>query len=295
MLKFIFCVLVLSFELFAMENYEVFIKQYQTTHDENFITLRKFTDKGEVYYLLLNTQTFQTTLSTLDATKLTPLDDSFQKTRFAQTLYLATSMPQGGGIGEKTSSLKNAIFLTMDMCPSLNKDYERTFLTSLINQNGKTPLAIAITSRWIEMHEEAFSNLANNPHLEITWVNHTQTHFYDPHLPNEKNFMLHVKTNVQREILELEKSLIKRGITPSVFFRFPGLIANEKLMRELRETYFLIPIGSHTWIAKNQKIKNGSIILVHGNKNEHKGIEMLEKQLPSLIKKYTFKPLHEAF
>lgn len=295
MKKYIMSMLVLSLQLFGIENYEVFIKAYTNEEGRAFIVTRKFTDKGEIKYLYTDTQTFKTTISSLNNAQLSPLSQDFNQTNFAKTLHLATSRYVHGGISEKTTPLKKSIFLSMDMCPSLKHGYESDFLTHLVSLNGKTPIAIAITSKWIETHEEAFLELAKNPNLEITWVNHSHTHFYDPHLPNEENFMLHVNTNVHNEILELEKSLIKRGLTPSAFFRFPGLMADEKLMSELRETYFLIPIGSHAWVAKNEKIQNGSIILIHGNKNEHQGIEMLEEKLPSLVKHYTFKPLFEAF
>ena len=117
----------------------------------------------------------------------------------------------------------------------------------------------------------------------------------DKTLEDRKNFMLHASTNVKEEILELEKLLIEKGGTPSIFFRFPGLMANEALMKELKETYFLIPLGADAWIAKHEAVKEGSFILIHGNKNEPQGIEMLEKMLPELIKTYSFSAIQEAF
>jgi hypothetical protein len=107
--------------------------------------------------------------------------------------------------------------------------------------------------------------------------------------------MLHVNTDVAREILELEKTLLEKGITPSVFFRFPGLIADETLMKALRDVYFLIPLGADAWIAKHEEVREGSFILIHGNKNEPEGIVRLEQMLPKLLKRYTFKPIVEAF
>ena len=107
--------------------------------------------------------------------------------------------------------------------------------------------------------------------------------------------MLNKRTNLKKEILGLEKLLIEKGETPSIFFRFPGLVSNPSLMRALRETYFLIPLGADAWIAKNQTITEGSLILVHGNKNEPLGIKLLEKKLPQTVKKYHFSPIQEAF
>ena len=61
---------------------------------------------------------------------------------------------------------------------------------------------------------------------------------------------------------------------PFAFIRFPGLVANKKLIRKIRK-YGLIPLGADAWLAKNKKPTNGSIILVHGNSNEHRGIKMV--------------------
>ena len=44
----------------------------------------------------------------------------------------------------------------------------------------------------------------------------------------------------------------------------------------------LITIGSNTWIAKGQKIKEDSIVLAHGNKNEPKGVDMLLKDFQNI-------------
>ena len=289
MKKIIFYLLIFCSSLFAVQEYEVFIRQYQNSDGKLFITLRKWHDKETVKYLLADAQTLQTTIATLQSHQLFLLDARFEKTNFAQILHYQ------GVLSEALVPVSKSIFLTMDMCPSLKKGYESEFIAHLTQQNGTTPIAIAITSKWIENHEDAFKEIAQNLHLDITWVNHSHTHFYDKLLKDHENFMLHVNTDVQKEVLELEKTLIGRGVTPSVFFRFPGLIFDEKLLQEIKESYFLIPIGSHAWVAKNEKIQNGSIILIHGNKNEPQGIEMLEEKLPSLVKKYTFKPLQEAF
>lgn len=288
MKKIIFYLLILCSSLFAMQEYEVFVKQYQNSDGKLFVTLRKWRDKEAIKYLLADTQTLQTTIATLQSNQLFPLDARFEKTPFAHLLH------HKGVLSEASAPVSKSIFLTMDMCPSQKKGYEREFIANLTRQNGKTPIAIAITSKWIENHEDAFKEIAQNPNLDITWMNHSHTHFYDKSLKDHENFMLHVNTDVKKEVLELEKTLIGRGVTPSVFFRFPGLIFDEKLLKEIKETYFLIPIGSHAWIAKNEKIQDGSIILIHGNKNEPQGIEMLEEKLPSLVRQYTFKPLAEA-
>lgn len=289
----LFCVLPLC-AIEHIKGYEIFVKQYE--HNQtHFITTRRFELQGVTFYLTINTRTLQTSVLTLDPSVLKPLDESFYATPFATTLHAATTLHVKGGATHASLKRPNATYLTMDLCPSSKKGFEREFLEHLSAKNGKTPIAIAITSAWIDQHEEAFEALLHNPLLEITWVNHSHTHFYDRHLRDDENFMRHPSTHVKHEILGLEKKLLEEGITPSVFFRFPGLIADEKLMKELRETYFLIPLGANAWIAKNEPVREGSFILIHGNKNEPQGIEMLEQMLPELLKTYRFHPIHEAF
>jgi hypothetical protein len=76
-------------------------------------------------------------------------------------------------------------------------------------------------------------------------------------------------------------------LTPSVFFRFPGLVSdNSEFMRVL--AYGLIPVGSDAWLAKKQKPGPGSIVLIHGNGNEPLGIKKflaLARQEQTAIKK----------
>ena len=297
MLRLILSLMLCWLPLVAMENikrYEVFVKAYEQ-NGVLWLISRRFELSDVTFYLTTNTQTLQTKVLALDATKLLPLDDRFERSLFAKRLKEATALHVNGGATHALTQNPNAIYLSMDLCPSSKKGYESDFIAHLTKQNGKTPIAIALSSAWKEHHEKEFKELVNNLLLQITWVNHSHTHFYDPKLPIRDNFMLHVNTDVKSEILGVEKTLLEEGITPSVFFRFPGLIADEKLMRELREIYFLIPLGANAWIAKNEPIKTGSIILIHGNKNEPQGIEILEKKLPEVVKTYQFHPLQEAF
>ena len=93
--------------------------------------------------------------------------------------------------------------------------------------------------------------------------------------------------------------MLEQGIIPSSFFRFPGLISNQQLIAELR-AMSLIPVGSNAWLACGQNPKPGSIILVHGNGNEPKGIELLltfyQERKEDLEKgALVLLPLREAF
>lgn len=289
MFKIIFFLIFSSYSLFALDAYEVYLKEYYTHDGEFFISLRTWKKDGQIHYLLVNPHTLKTHISALKPQKIDTLQEPFSKTLLAKVLQ------HNGVFNEAFKTTPKTIFLTMDMCPSLKPDYEKAFIDELTSHHGKTPLAIAITSGWIQKHESSFEELIHNPLLEITWINHSHSHFYDKNLPHHQNFMLHVSTDVQSEILELEKNLIQRGLTPSIFFRFPGLVFDEALVRKVKEEFFLLPIGSRAWIAKGEKVKNGSFVLIHGNKNEPQGIKSLKEQLPTISKSYSFKPLYEAF
>lgn len=294
MFKVLFLLFGFVLPLLSIEAYQPFIKQY-LHENERYLVSRTFLKNHERYYLITHTQTFQTTLASLEHSNLLPLDNAFYKTPLARALHYATSLHVKGGLAHAMSQKDGAIYLTMDLCPSRKRGYEQAFTEYVSAYQAKTPIAIAVSSGWIKNHEASFEALKNHPKLSITWVNHTHTHFYDPHLKEHENFMLHSSTDVEKEILGLEQTLIEHGVTPSIFFRFPGLKANASLMKALKERFFLIPLSADAWIAKSEPIKESSFILVHGNKNEPLGIEMLEKMLPELMKNYRFSPIQEAF
>lgn len=110
--------------------------------------------------------------------------------------------------------------------------------------------------------------------LQITWINHTFSHVYYPDVAFDDNFLVTPQTNVTEEILSTEQILLQNRQLLSVFFHFPGLVANEKLIKKIRK-FGLVTIGSNAWLAHHQQIENGSIVLVHGNSNESEGIKLI--------------------
>jgi len=178
----------------------------------------------------------------------------------------------------------DGIAITTDLCPSSKEGFEERLYLGLIKKyQNPVPVTLFITKRWIDKHLEAFNKLKkwqSEGKLDITWGNHTALHIYHPKAPLKHNFVLSPEENLTKDILDLEVTLLKNGVTPSVFFRFPGLVSDTKSVQLVKKLN-LIPIGSNTWLAKGEKIKNGSIILVHGNKNEPKGVDMLLKYIES--------------
>ena len=264
----------------AIMNYHsVFIPCFDQK-DNLQIAIRMYHSNNTAHFLLVNPNTLST--QTLATTELKFRSDSpareLQNTPYIKSLarYTAPSYTlQNYGLIEAEYPVKG-MFLTIDMCPS-SKPFEGNFFNSLLELADQThhpiPIAISISGLWMIQHPYEFQWLINKTQnkLAITWINHSFSHIYYPDLPLEHNFMLARPTDFENEILETEKLLLQRNQLPSVFFRFPGLVSNKTLVLKLRELG-LIPVGSNAWLAKNEEPSNGSIILVHGNSNEHQGI-----------------------
>ncbi|MEN9405831.1 MAG: hypothetical protein RLZ12_115 [Bacillota bacterium] len=273
-----------------ISNYQrVFIPCYDSQNRLR-IALRTYALQGVYHYLVVNPYNFKTVA--LPVTNFKPrkkvtgpapgycAQKELFRTPYMQALTKYTAGPYVMENYGLTASKRpqTGFFLTTDMCPS-TKPFESEYFKTLVNLAERTkqpvPIGIAITGLWIIGHPTEFAWLMKqsaDQKLQITWMNHSFSHVYYTDMPYEKNFLLAKQTNIQHEILATEKILLEHGQLPSVFFRFPGLISSEKLVKIIKE-YGLIPVGSKAWLAKGQKPTVGSIILVHGNSNEPQGIK----------------------
>jgi peptidoglycan/xylan/chitin deacetylase (PgdA/CDA1 family) len=168
-----------------------------------------------------------------------------------------------------------SIFITIDLCPSVHP-YEKglfDYLETLGHRQGKPiPVAIAISGKWIERHEKELQAIKNR-YLDITWVNHSYSH------PVENDFLNNPRVDFKYEVEHNIKVMEKHGLKPSKYFRFPGLCHNALRLKQLKQMGYVnldadAWLGKGLWRAKSsqQKIKNGSIILIHGNGNEQPGV-----------------------
>lgn len=290
----------------SITNYRPIFTPYYDKNNGLRIAIREYLRDNKPFFLLVNPQTFSTEIASASHFRkaITNSNAGFyvleeiRNTPYGKALLRYTEPPyrlQNYGITHAEHPV-SGVFLTIDMCPS-RKLFEKSFFTQLVTQSQEThravPIAISITGLWVNKHVEEFNWLIQQEKshtLQITWINHSFHHPYRPTIPLEENFLLTPSTNVDREILDTEKLLIKNGQVPSVFFRFPGLVANKYLVLKLRQ-FGLIPIGSNAWLAKGQTAVPGSIILVHGNGNGPLGIRLFmqrRNKLPLL-------PLNQAF
>jgi len=172
---------------------------------------------------------------------------------------------------------QKGIDLTADLCPTKHA-LDRSFFMKLVETFGDAqrpiPIALSITGKWMENHARDLlwlKELEKNGYFSFTWINHTYNHRVAKDVPLRQNFILEKGTDLDSEVLKTEKKMIENNMTPSVFFRFPGLVSDSLVFTKITG-YGLIPVGTDAWLAKNEKPSDGSIVLVHANGNEPYGI-----------------------
>jgi hypothetical protein len=192
------------------------------------------------------------------------------------SLYESPVDPNNAGL-TTGKNISQGSFLTIDLCPT-----EKSLVRSLFDQfttseNNPVNVNISISGYWLKNHEVDFQWLINeqsSKRLNITWVNHSYSHPYIRNIKSSENFFFLPNVNVRNEILKTEILLLQNGIVPTVFFRFPGLVANKELI-QVTSSYGLISLGSDSWLNIGGRPKTGSFILVHGNGNELGGLAIL--------------------
>jgi len=145
------------------------------------------------------------------------------------------------------------------------------------------PIALSVSGTWMNKHQadlQWLRQLQAQHQIYITWINHSYNHRVSAKAPLKENFLLEPGTNINYEVLETEKTMLRNGLLPSVFFRFPGLVSDQQLVQRIT-AFGLIPIGTDAWLAKGQQPHAGSIVLIHGNGNEPVDVNDFIKLLQS--------------
>jgi hypothetical protein len=241
--------------------------------EEDVLIIRSFKRNDIPSFLGVNVETLETIiLSEEGLVGATKPEMAFEETRFYKLLNMDTPLKKLHSKG---------YVLTIDLCEKPRKQ-ERHFEARLfdfletisLKQQIVVPVAIAVSIAWIKQEPSAFERIIqmrDSGTLNVTWINHSATHPV-----NKGKFLTEPNTDFTTEVLATEKYLLERGEIPSVFFRFPGLVYNQDLLTKLKE-FSLIPLDANTWLGKGEKIRDGSIILIHGNGNEPEGIDIFLK------------------
>lgn len=274
---------------FAQQNF-LDIKNYRVyygwahNYPQDWIVLRRFENNKRDYLLLVNPQTLQTKINETSFYQVQEMTLAQTRVKFKGTPYekaIAQSEKQSVSIQdagiEKGIPSETGISLTADLCPS-HKPLDRRIFTDMISQFQKVekpcPIALSVSGLWMLAHTadiQWLKKLRDAGEIRITWVNHSYTHRVSKTAPLKENFLLEPGTDMNKEVLATEKLMLKNGLVPSCFFRFPGLVSDQQLVYKITD-YGLIPIGSDAWLAKGQQAQNGSIVLIHGNGNEPVGV-----------------------
>lgn len=208
-------------------------------------------------------------------------DTAYQKS-LAATLKAAARNDALSHFGADALSAETApeqFALTVDMCQS-HKPWEKRLFDWVValsdELHAPIPIGIAMTGVWAKAHSAELDQLnawEAQGKLTITWVNHSSTHplFCKNTSCSQATFLTEPSVDMNEEVFGLERSLLARGMMTSPLFRFPGLVHDQKRLTELQRLS-LLPLDADAWIAKGEKIKNGAVVLVHGNGNEPEGI-----------------------
>ncbi|WP_036292332.1 polysaccharide deacetylase [Methylosinus sp. PW1] len=274
--------------------------------DEKRLAIRRMRLDGETVALTVDPATLETRLEMESVWRCLETTEAEQKdTRFLRALRPRPGDPDEPRLAAAGRSLSISAglghgagagsFLTGDLCPS-RRPLDREFLRRLAELAPGAPVALSVSGLWIERHGADFDWLmaeAANGTLRIDWVGHSYSHPYVPRLADGQNYLLRPGLDLDAEIFRVERLLIERGATPSVFFRFPGLVADARLMEELRRRH-LIALGADAWLVLSPPPRDGSIVLVHPNGNEPAGLRLFSRLLEQGRLPQPFRRIEEA-
>ncbi|CAN5281702.1 palindromic element RPE3 domain-containing protein [soil metagenome] len=279
----------------SIKNYTVYYASAKQNKTDWF-AIRKFENEGKTYLLLVDPDELLTKVDEAALYQLNPMTMaqarlSYQKSTYEKALRQAEKKSksiQDAGI-QSGMPKETGITLTADLCPS-RRPLDKEIFTNIFEQFQKVeqpvPVALSITGIWMRQHPQDLAWLkerVRKGEIWITWINHSFNHRVSRSRPLKENFLLQPGTDISFEVLETEKAMLKNGLLPSVFFRFPGLVSNQQLIYRITD-FGLIPIGSDAWLAKGQQPQAGSIVLIHGNGNEPLGVNEFIKLLKSKTK-----------
>lgn len=268
-----------------------------TLHDERdrcliprgavFVVRRKVEVDGTPYLVATDANSLRSYLFESEVLKLRSVPIDGEGTLWYQCRQWCDQEARNElGLRHGTREHKPAVSLSVDMCWSLrNSEWE--FFDSLAKevQVEGGSVALFMSGRWIDQHPaemERLIELGRNNRLELSFSQHSYAH------PKEQPFMN--STSLEEfgaDMLKVEERLLEWGCVPTVFYRFPGLVHDARhLQKAIAMDVF--PVDCDSWMALigkadqtpselgnafTQPVQSGSIILVHGNSNEHVGIQ----------------------
>lgn len=292
-------------------NYDLFISELNF-NGTDYIILRKFKLINNTNGLIaLNPNNLETSIIYSKGNSKVSwnyLERKYNGTTYMMLRSLAQKSKKGlRNAGVQNIFSKDEIIITTDLCPSSNKldkyFYEKIYdihsskflIQNEINKKLPVAVGIAVTGKWIKKHKKDLRWLLDREkekELKISWINHSYNHNFIKDEEYKSNFLLIKGTKIKNEVFKTEELMLKEGLIMPIYFRFPGLISNQKIYDKLLD-YGLIPIGSDSWISKGQYPKSGSIVLVHTNGNNKKGKNRFIRWYSENINLFKIKSINE--
>ena len=244
------------------------------------IALRRLQTRGRSFLLTVHPLTLTTQFEPESCLRCQSATRSlWRQTPYGQALETSLAISPGSqgrlnlGLTRGLVPLRGS-FLTADLCPS-RAPFDRDAIQRIVLESGPPPvkMGLAYTGLWLQRHPKEFQwlrQLELQGQIKVEWINHSHTHPYRRGVDYNENFLLTEGVDLYREIFLAEQQLIEMGGRPSVFFRFPGLVGSSQLLQRLGD-FGLIALGSEAWLAKGQRPRDGSLILLHANGNEPAG------------------------
>lgn len=272
----------------GLESYHVTFDACSERSSEGaeWIGLRQWQNDSHSWRWLVNPETLETKIRSADhlnCRALTPHEWSQSTSRYANLLRHQKQEgvnPINAGLHRPSRDNKGS-FLTIDLCPSSKSLDQSFFETLMVKTAGAPAVNLAVSGRWIERHQNDFDWLLQQDRkgsLAIQWLNHSYRHPYIKGVADLRNFLLLPDVNFEEEVLTTEQILLSQGVVPTIYFRFPGLVASPALMKRISD-FGLVAVGADAWLGKGEQPVGGSIILLHGNGNEPKGLSLFLKML----------------
>src|SRR5471030_938118 len=267
----------------AIKNYTVYYAAAKRGNID-WLALRRFENGGKTYLLLVDPDELETKVDEASSYTLNPMTIAkarlyYYKSSYETAIRKAEQDSKSIQDADIQSGMpkETGITSTADLCPS-HRPLDRRIFTAIFEEFKKVeqpvPVALSITGVWMREHPQDLEWLKQmniKGEIAITWINHSFNHRVSKNLPLKENFLLEPGTDINFEVLGTEQAMLKNGMLPSVFFRFPGLVSDQRLIYKITD-FGLIPIGSDAWLAKGQQAGPGSIVLIHGNGNEPIGV-----------------------
>jgi hypothetical protein len=248
------------------------------------LATRRMSAGEETLLLVVDPMSLATSLERARCWRCQDTSDAEQAdTRFLRALQKPERDPSTPKVLENAGLLHGkgaGAFVTGDLCPS-RRPLDRDFLELLAKEGPGTPVALAVSGRWMVNHGadlDWLKQMTASGALDVAWVNHSYHHPYARDRPDAQTFLLTPGVDMDEEIFDTERLMIANGLTPSAFFRFPGLVSDPALMDRLRERH-LVALGADSWLALGSRPRPGSIVLVHPNGNEEIGLRLFSRLL----------------